>query len=260
MIDILKKILFKVISAYYNHSREQKYDQLNKAGLNPFIQITTSDKQYTLKQAREQLKKDHMLVPNVSGFYHSILHMYWTSYGLGQKWLLVSETKTVGNVFANKYPNTHFVTTDYYLELQPNPQCDVVWDLCSLVIPVELNQFNSVICQATLEHVIDPIRVISNLVEVIEPQGLLYIQTHTPAFHYHGYPRDYLRYFPDWFIDIPKILGNIDLLDLLCVDGHVFAVYKKRWLIFTSETNIQNTFVLKFLQMILIHSLTMASK
>jgi len=171
-----------------------------------------------------------MYVPNISGFYHNILQKYWTHYGLGKKCLLVSETKAVGDVFTNKYPNTQFVTTDYYLDLQPNPnaKCDVVWDLCAKTIPDELNHFNSIINQATFEHIIDPVQVMRNLVRVLEPQGLLYFQTHTPAFYYHGYPRDYLRYFPDWFMDIPKIIENIDLLELLCFDGYAFAVYKKK--------------------------------
>ena len=228
MIDFLKKMTYKVIGLFKNHFRKRKYDKLTKEGLNPFVHITSTGKQLTLKQARELLLKDHMLVPNVSGFYHRILREYWMYYGLGDKCLLVSETKSVGNVFVNEYINTSFVTTDYYLELQPNPQCDVVWDLCSAIIPDELNHFSSVINQATLEHIIDPVQVIRNLVKILDSNGYLYIQTHTPAFYYHGYPRDYLRYFPDWFIDISKTLGNIDLLELLCFDGHAFAVYKKR--------------------------------
>lgn len=228
MLTFLKKIIAEIIGSYRNFSHRRKYDRLQKDGLNPFVCISNSGMQLTLEQTRILMMKGHMLVPNVSGFYHNILRMYWTQYGLGAKCLLVSETKAVGSVFASQYATTEFVTTDYYLQLQPNPECDVEWDLCSLDVPVKLNNFTSVINQATLEHVSDPVQVIRNLVEVLESDGLLYLQTHTPAFKYHGYPRDYLRYFPDWFIDLPQILNSIYLLELLCIDGHVFAVFKKK--------------------------------
>ena len=228
MIYYFKKLFGKIRDSYRNYRRYNKYNRLTKLGLNPFIHITSSDKKFTLKEARKLLIKDHMFVPNVSGFYHNILERYWMNFGLGDKCLLVSETKIVGEVFESKYITTKFVTTDYYLELQPNPECDVVWDLCSSVIPDELKSFSSVINQATFEHIKDPVQAMINLVNVLETNGHLFIQTHTPAFYYHGYPRDYLRYFPDWFIDISQTLGNIDLLELLCFDGHAFAVYKKK--------------------------------
>jgi hypothetical protein len=102
-----------------------------------------------------------------------------------------------------------------------------VWDLCSPIVPDRLRRFQSVICQATLEHIKDPVQVMRNLSTALEPGGHLYVQTHTPAFHYHGYPRDYLRYFPDWFEDIGPSIGTLELSELLCLDGHAFAVYRR---------------------------------
>jgi len=52
------------------------------------------------------------------------------------------------------------------------------------------------------------------------------MKTHTPAYQYHGYPKDYLRYFPDWFKDVGGVLGNLALVELLCLDGHAFAAYR----------------------------------
>jgi SAM-dependent methyltransferase len=174
------------------------------------------------------MARGHFPVPNVSGFYHGILRSYWERHGLGSRCLLVSETKAVAQVFAEKWPAIRFVTTDYYVELQPNPACDVVWDLCSLSVPTDLRDFDSVICQATLEHVWDPVQLMRNLSAVLNDGGTLYVQTHTPAFHYHAYPKDYLRYFPEWFTDVGETVGTLKLLELLCVDGHAFAVYRKR--------------------------------
>jgi hypothetical protein len=228
MIISIKKFVGKQSDSLKSYFRNRKYNKLSKLGLNPFIHISADGSKYSLNQVRKLLISNQFIVPNVSGFYHNILQIYWTKYGLGEKCLLVSETKSVGSAFKNKYINTEFVTTDFYLELQPNPECDVVWDLCSSKIPEELNCFSSVINQATLEHIKDPVQVLQNLVEVTKSKGYLFLQTHTPAFYYHGYPKDYLRYFPDWFIDLPETLSSIDLVELLCFDGHAFAVYQKK--------------------------------
>lgn len=223
MVNQIRSLVSRVRTA----RREHHYNRLAKAGLNPFVHMTVGGTALTQREARRRMGKGHLLVPNVSGFYHGILRAYWERYGLGKKCLLVSETIAVGKVFAQQYPATTFATTDYYLDLQPTPQCDVVWDLCSAVIPDQLRGFSSVVNQATMEHIRDPVQVMQNLIKLMEPGGILYLQTHTPAFYYHGYPRDYIRYFPDWFIDIPETVREIKLLELLCVDGHAFAVYQK---------------------------------
>ena len=223
----LKKCILQFIELKNQYLRIRRYNTLTKMGLNPFIHIEPNNQKYTLREARNLLITNQFLVPNVSGFYHNILQIFWNKYGLGEKCLLVSETKSVGIVFKKKYPKTEFITTDFYLDLQPNPECDVVWDLCSLNIPNNLSEFTSIVNQATLEHIKDPVQVVRNLVKILNENSYLYLQTHTPAFYYHGYPKDYLRYFPDWFIDLPQSIENIHLVELLCFDGHAFAVYKK---------------------------------
>lgn len=203
--------------------RHRRYDRMEKAGVSPFV---CSDPSVTRAQARYRLEHGHLLVPNLSGFYHGILKEWWERYGLGDRSLLISETHAVAEVFADKYPASKFVTTDYFVDLQPQPTCDFVWDLCSAEVPHEARGANSIVCQATLEHIIDPVRAMRNLTEALEPAGMLYVQTHTPAYHYHGWPKDYLRYFPEWFEDIAGVVG-LELVELLCVDGHAFAAYRK---------------------------------
>jgi SAM-dependent methyltransferase len=195
---------------------------LGRHGLSPFVSI--SSEPISLSSARSKLEGPHLLVSNVSGFYHRILQEYWERFGLGLNCLLVSETTKVAAEFRQRYPNTTFTATDYYVELQPEPHCDVVWDLCAAQTHPALGQYDSIVCQATLEHVLDPIQALRNLAALLNPGGHILVQTHTPAFHYHAYPRDYLRYFPDWFADAGSIVG-LDLVELLCVDGHAFAVY-----------------------------------
>lgn len=206
--------------------RHRHYNRMERSGVSPFV--CRSETPITKAEARHGLAHGHLLVPNVSGFYHGTLKRFWEQHGLGSSSLLVSETHAVAEVFRKTYPETRFVTTDYFLDLQPHPTCDVVWDLCSAEIPDEVRGMDSIVCQATLEHVLDPVQVMRNLAASLNPDGILYVQTHTPAFHYHGYPRDYLRYFPDWFEDVAAMVGTLELLELLCVDGHAFAVYRKQ--------------------------------
>lgn len=228
IFNLFKRFANYLIYLGKGYLRIKKYNKLTKAGLNPFLHITKAGKQLTISQARELLYSNHMLVPNVSGFYHNILKMFWDRYGLGSHCLLISETNSVGKTFTSQYPNTSFTTTDYYIDLQPHPQCDIIWDLCSKITPRGFCKYSSIINQATLEHIIDPMQVLRNLIEILDTNGYIYIQTHSPSFHYHGYPRDYLRYFPDWFIDLPSSLGTIDLIEMICIDGHVFVVYEKK--------------------------------
>jgi hypothetical protein len=198
---------------------------MERAGVSPFT--CQSDTPMTKAEARRRLESGHLLVPNLSGFYHGILKGWWETHGLGEKCLLVSETNAVAEIFSERYPDTTFVTTDYFVDLQPNPTCDVVWDLCSSSVPAAVTGVQSIVCQATFEHIQDPVQAMKNLSAALEPDGMLYLQTHTPAYHYHGWPRDYLRYFPDWFSDICATVGDISLQELLCVDGHAFAAYRK---------------------------------
>ena len=57
--------------------------------------------------------------------------------------------------------------------------------------------------------------------------GVVVLHTHLPGFYYHPYPRDYFRFHPDWFEDIPKFILGCEMLELYTVNGHVFAAYRK---------------------------------
>ena len=162
----------------------------------------------------------------MSGFYHGILRDWWEKHGLGDRSLLISETHAVANIFTDKYPATKFVTTDYFVDLQPNPTCDVVWDLCSTDVPDDVRGVNSVICQATLEHIIDPVQAVRNLTTALEPEGMLYVQTHTPGVSLSRLAQGLPAAFPEWFRDIAGGC-RVGVVQLLCVDGHAFAAYRK---------------------------------
>lgn len=180
------------------------------------------------QQALRKLRHDVFAVPNISGFYHGILRDFWEAYGLGERCLLISETVPTRQVFASKYPQTDFTCSDFYVDLQSCSQTDVLWDICSPQIPESLHgRFDSVICQATMEHVWDPATALENLFELLNTSGRLFIHTHTPCFFYHAWPRDYCRFWPDWFKDAEVRIPGAQLLEMLCVSGHAFVAYEK---------------------------------
>jgi len=69
------------------------------------------------------------------------------------------------------YPQLQIVESD--VELGARPQ--VVFDAHD--IPFEDGTFDGVIAQAVLEHVADPVRVVSELVRVLSPRGIVYAET-----------------------------------------------------------------------------------
>lgn len=62
--------------------------------------------------------------------------------------------------------------------------------------------FDLIICQALLEHVINPVAVIENLLQLrSDHRSILAIQTVNPYMGMHRYPIDTLRFFPDFFLE-----------------------------------------------------------
>ena len=166
-------------------------------------------------------------VPNTSGGYHGILVQWWEKYSLGKWTLLISETKNAKKIFEEKYPTTVFTATDYYVDLLEDASTDVLWNLYEEIPKVlQHEKFNSIICQATFEHLMDPIGILKKLTSLVGSNGYIYLHTHTPYYPKHNWPSDYLRYFPEWFKDLPILIKELDLLELYSEKGHIFALYK----------------------------------
>lgn len=178
-------------------------------------------------------------VPNLVGMFHPELRFLWNTYGIGKKCLLVSESDRVAVAMQQHHVETDFVTTDFFVDLivgpgNTNGSCSVLWDLRDDA-PEQLKAegpFSSVIAQALLEHVIDPVGVVARLTSLLAPGGCLYGMTHTPSFHYHAYPRDYLRFHHDFFVDLPEYLRrchqiDLALAELISRDGCVWFAYRK---------------------------------
>jgi len=80
------------------------------------------------------------------------------------------------------------------LDLFPMQGVDVAADAESLPFPPGL--FQRVECDAVLEHVRDPARVVSEIVRVLAPGG--YVHIVTPFCHpFHEFPKDFRRFTPD---------------------------------------------------------------
>ena len=77
------------------------------------------------------------------------------------------------------------------LDVFPFPNVDIVADAHS--IPLPDNSYDSVWIEAVLEHVKDPIKVVSEIYRVLKPGG--YVFAVVPFVHkYHEHPNDYQRY------------------------------------------------------------------
>ena len=149
-------------------------------------------------------------VPNVVGYYNHALRQYWDQFGFGKRCLLVAESIAVKRQMGKYYPNVLFTTCDLFPDLmgaEPDCKPDVIWDICRQAPPtLTLSAFDSVVCQALLEHVIDPTRAILNMTRLLSLGGRFYFQTHTPSFTKHQVPRDYVRFHHDYFEDLPSFL------------------------------------------------------
>ncbi|MDH4129862.1 MAG: class I SAM-dependent methyltransferase [Spirochaetota bacterium] len=77
------------------------------------------------------------------------------------------------------------------MDIEASKGVDVVAD--AHVIPFKNNTFDTVWCEAVLEHVRDPNRVVSEIHRVLKRDG--YIFAVVPFIHkYHAHPNDYQRY------------------------------------------------------------------
>lgn len=160
-------------------------------------------------------------VPNKSGGYHELLKQWWDKCLIDNRTcLLISENNLVKHEFEKVYKNVKFKTLDYYDE-----NVDIKLNLCEQW-EIE-NTYDVIICQATLEHVYDPVMALKNMSNSLNDKGTLLLHTNVPGFEYHQFPRDYLRFYPDWFIDAENFIGNIKLTELCVVGFHIFAEYKR---------------------------------
>ena len=82
----------------------------------------------------------------------------------------------------------HWVTTD----IAAGEGVDIVADLQSMWQTCE-KRFDGIFCPAVLEHIERPWVAMYSMGQLLQPNGVLFIQTHQ-TFPLHGYPDDYYRF------------------------------------------------------------------
>lgn len=91
------------------------------------------------------------------------------------------------------------------MNLSPFYNVDIVGDAHN--IPFEDNSFDTVICNAVLEHVHAPEQVVEEMYRVLKPDGLMYAEVPF-VFFFHGYPNDFKRYTLEGMKRLFSMLSN----------------------------------------------------
>ena len=122
-------------------------------------------------------------------------------------------------ILTKQFPECNFYTTDF------REGSDITADICSddwvekvKSYPVK---FDFVISVATLEHVVDPIKMMRNIFSIVDKAIF-----HTVSVHrYHAEPVDCYRFMEDWPAMVVKYLGlKIKRMDL---HDHFYVFFQK---------------------------------
>lgn len=70
-------------------------------------------------------------------------------------------------------------------------------------------QYDCIVSQSMLEHLIDPYKHVRDCASLLKPGGHIILHTMMPGFNYHRYPVDCMRFYPDWFEEVAKRLSLV---------------------------------------------------
>jgi SAM-dependent methyltransferase/uncharacterized protein YbaR (Trm112 family) len=87
-------------------------------------------------------------------------------------------------------------------------------------VPFLDDTFDSIVCNAVLEHVHDPDRVVAEMLRVLKPGGYLYAEV-PYIFFFHGYPSDYRRYTRE---GVRRLFSALDQVEIGIAIGPVSAL------------------------------------
>jgi len=80
------------------------------------------------------------------------------------------------------------------VDREPGPGVDQICEAERLIETFGPASFDLVISTEMLEHVLDWRLVVSNLKQLVRPEGVVFITTRSYGFPYHQYPNDYWRF------------------------------------------------------------------
>ena len=154
---------------------------------------------------------------NESGFYYGEL-VKW-SRDLNPKCaLLVGESKNIASVLKDRISAVEVLTTGL-------SNVDFIWNF-EEDPPIIEKEIDLIISQAIFEHLLNPYKHLQDLTNLIIDKGHIIIHTEMPGFHYHRYPIDSVRFFPDWFEETAKRF-ELKIVQKRMKNTHIFYMYQK---------------------------------
>jgi hypothetical protein len=157
-------------------------------------------------------------LPSESRIYHGEL-IKWALDLKPHNVLFAGENKTTSSylqnlIHARNVYSTGLADVNYKWNFEKDP-------------PEMALEFDLVVTQAILEHLLNPYKHVQDLSTLVKKNGYLLIHTVMPGFHYHRYPIDSVRFFPDWFEGMAKRL-DLMICKKRISDTHIFYLYQKK--------------------------------
>lgn len=136
--------------------------------------------------------------------------------------LLDGDNKLIKNQFKERF---NFKTSDV-LTVGIGNDFDYDWNFENDPPKNLPKNFDLIISQAMLEHLIDPYKHMVDLTNRLRHGGVLIVHTVMPGFPYHRFPIDAVRFFPDWFETSADRL-NLRIIRKFQRDFHLFYLLEK---------------------------------